>query len=182
MSGLCEGQCRASPHLPAKPGRNHTGTKGNGGEGDAQKMHGLPPAYRTATPPAATRHRGRVPPQFLFRFTSPDPRAYADGQPGLHTPGLCCTVNNVFRAAPSPSAHAGQRRFTARPRENSGGRLPQFFLGTFSSLPADRAQMDRSGLRERCYTPHQPLRQAVQLRVKCERLPPFSRADRVRPI
>jgi len=164
MSGLCEGQCRASPHLPAKPGRNHTGTKGNGGEGDAQKMHGLPPAYRTATPPAATRHRGRVPPQFLFRFTSPDPRAYADGQPGLHTPGLCCTVNNVFRAAPSPSAHAGQRRFTARPKENSGGRLPQFFLGTFSSLPVCRAQMLALDYANGAKHPHQPLRHAEQLR------------------
>ena len=45
MSGLGEGQCRASPHLPAKPGRNHTGTKGNGGAGEAMMQECPAPSF-----------------------------------------------------------------------------------------------------------------------------------------
>ena len=87
-------------------------------------------------------------------LTFPHPaRTYADGSAWAPRAGTLLHRQQRVPLRPAPSAQSDQLRFTARPKKNPGGRLPQFFLGTFSSLPSYRAQMDRPGLRERCYTP-----------------------------
>ena len=151
MSGLCEGQCRASPHLPAKPGRNHTGTMDNDDEDARLNMHGLPPAPGTRR---LRQRRDTGAAAAPVSLTLPTPGSRLRRWPAwatcagtlLHRQQRVPRRPVAFRPCRPPALHGATKGKLRRP--------PPLVFPWNLFLPPGMSGADaRLGLRERCETP-----------------------------
>ena len=127
-----------------------------------------------AMPLAATGNRGGVPPQFPFRFPSPNPRDSQMDRRGCHPPGLraaLCTANTlspVCRQRPLsvPLLPPTPPNCASRRDQRETRRLPpQFSFGILSPSRGAATQMHALDYANGAIRQHHPLRQVEQLRL-----------------